>query len=61
VEKGEPAWRRRFGLEWAYRLVSKGRVIAGFREKAIAQFFSRRTQITTTRLALAEVYERIAR
>jgi hypothetical protein len=37
VEKdGEPAGTRRFGLEWAYRSVSKGPVIAGFPEKAIA-------------------------
>jgi hypothetical protein len=33
-------------------------VIAGFREKAIAQFSSRRAQITKTTLALAERYEK---
>jgi hypothetical protein len=36
----------------------KGRVIAGFPEKAIARFSSRRAQITKTTLALAEEYEK---
>src|SRR5437763_6905287 len=42
----ETGLTRRFGFEWAYRPASKGRVIAGFPEKAIAQFSSRRAQIT---------------
>ena len=50
----ETGLTRRFGFEWAYRPASKGRVIAGFPEKAIAQFSSRRAQITKTTLALAE-------
>jgi hypothetical protein len=54
----ETGLTRRFGFEWAYRPASKGRVIAGFPEKAIAQFSSRRTQITKTTLALAEQYEK---
>jgi conjugative relaxase-like TrwC/TraI family protein len=54
----ETGLTRRFGFEWAYRPASKGRVIAGFPEKAIAQFSSRRTQITKTTLALAEAYEK---
>lgn len=59
VEKGgEPAGSLRFGIEWAYRPASKGRMIAGFPEKAIAQFSSRRAQITKTLLALAEQYEK---
>ena len=59
VEKGsEPAGTRRFGLEWAYRPASKGRLIAGFPKKAVAQFSSRRAQITKTTLALAEQYEK---
>lgn len=59
VEKrDEPAGTRRFGLEWAYRLATKGRVSAGFPKKAVAQFSSRRAQITKTTLALAEQYEK---
>lgn len=59
VEKGgEPAGTRRFGLEWAYRPASKGRLIAGFPKKAVAQFSSRRAQITKTTLGLAEQYEK---
>jgi conjugative relaxase-like TrwC/TraI family protein len=54
----ETGLTRRFGFEWAYRPASKGRVIAGFPEKAIAQFSSRRAQITKTTLALAEEYEK---
>ena len=54
----ETGLTRRFGFEWAYRPASKGRVIAGFPEKAIAQFSSRRAQITKTTLALAEAYEK---
>jgi conjugative relaxase-like TrwC/TraI family protein len=54
----ETGLTRRFGFEWAYRPASKGRVIAGVPEKAIAQFSSRRAQITKTTLALAEAYER---
>jgi conjugative relaxase-like TrwC/TraI family protein len=54
----ETGLTRRFGFEWAYRPASKGRVIAGFPEKAIAQFSSRRAQITKTTLALAEQYEK---
>jgi conjugative relaxase-like TrwC/TraI family protein len=54
----ETGLTRRFGFEWAYRPASKGRVIAGFPEKAIAQFSSRRAQITKTTLALAETYEK---
>jgi hypothetical protein len=51
VEKGgDPAGPRRFGFEWVHRAASKGRVIAGFREIAIAQFSSRRAQITKTTL-----------
>jgi len=45
----ETGLTRRFGFEWAYRPASKGRVIAGFPEKAIAQFSSRRAQITKAR------------
>jgi hypothetical protein len=59
VEKGgEPAGTRRFGFEWAYRSASRGRVIAGLPRKAVAQFSSRRAQITKTTLALAEQYEK---
>ena len=59
VEKGgEPAGTRRFGFEWACPPASKGGVITGFPEKAIARFFSRRAQITKTTLALAEQYEK---
>ena len=54
----ETGLTRRFGFEWAYRPASKGRVIAGVPEKAIARFSSRRAQITKTTLALAEEYER---
>jgi conjugative relaxase-like TrwC/TraI family protein len=54
----ETGLTRRFGFEWAYRPASKGRVIAGFPEKAIAQFSSRRAQITKATLALAEEYEK---
>ena len=54
----ETGLTRRFGFEWAYRPASKGRVIAGFPEKAIAQFSSRRAQITKATLALAEAYEK---
>jgi hypothetical protein len=59
VEKGgEPAGTRRFGFEWACPPASKGGVITGFPEKAIARFFSRRAQITKTTLALAGQYEK---
>jgi conjugative relaxase-like TrwC/TraI family protein len=54
----ETGLTRRFGFEWAYRPASKGRVIAGFPEKAITRFSSRRAQITKTTLALAEQYEK---
>jgi hypothetical protein len=54
----ETGLARRFGFAWAYRPASKGRVIAGFPEKAIAQFSSRRAEITKATLALAEVYEK---
>ena len=54
----ETGLTRRFGFEWAYRPASKGRVIAGFPEKAIAEFSSRRAQISKTTLALAEEYEK---
>jgi AAA domain/TrwC relaxase len=54
----ETGLTRRFGFEWAYRPASKGRVIAGFPEKAIAKFSSRRAQITKAALALAEAYEK---
>ena len=54
----ETGLTRRFGFEWAYRPASKGRVLAGFPEKAIAQFSSRRAQITKATLALAEEYEK---
>jgi conjugative relaxase-like TrwC/TraI family protein len=54
----ETGLTRRFGFEWAYRPASKGRVIAGFPEKAIAQFSSRRAQISKTTLVLAEQYEK---
>jgi conjugative relaxase-like TrwC/TraI family protein len=54
----ETGLARRFGFEWAYRPASKGRVLAGFPEKAIAQFSSRRAQITKATLALAEAYEK---
>jgi conjugative relaxase-like TrwC/TraI family protein len=54
----ETGLTRRFGFEWAYRPASKGRVIAGFPEKVIAQFSSRRAQITKATLALAEAYEK---
>ncbi len=54
----ETGLTRRFGFEWAYRPASKGRVIAGVPEKAIARFSSRRAQITKSTLALAEEYER---
>lgn len=59
VEKGgEPDGTRRFGFEWVCRPASKGGVITGFREKAIARFSSRRAQITKTTLALADQYEK---
>jgi conjugative relaxase-like TrwC/TraI family protein len=54
----ESGLTRRFGFKWAYRPASKGRVIAGFPEKAIAEFSSRRAQISKTTLALAEQYEK---
>jgi TrwC relaxase len=54
----ETGLTRRFGFQWAYRPASKGRVIADFSEKAIAQFSSRRAQITKTTLALAGQYEK---
>ena len=54
-------WRgagtRRFRFKWAYRAASNGRLISGFPQKAIGQFSSYRTQITKTRLALANQYE----
>jgi conjugative relaxase-like TrwC/TraI family protein len=54
----ETGLTRRFGFEWAYRPASKGRVIAGCPEKAIARFSSRRAQISKFTLALAEQYEK---
>jgi conjugative relaxase-like TrwC/TraI family protein len=54
----ETGLTRRFGFEWAYRPASKGRVIVGVPEKAIARFSSRRAQITKATLALAEQYEK---
>ena len=54
----ETGLTRRFGFDWAYRPASKGRVIAGFPEKAITQFSSRRAQINKATLALAEEYQR---
>jgi conjugative relaxase-like TrwC/TraI family protein len=54
----ETGLTRRFGFEWAYRPASKGRVIAGFPEAAIAKFSSRRAQISKFTLALAEQYEK---
>lgn len=54
----ESGLTRRFGFGWAYRPASKGRVIAGFDEKVITQFSSRRAQISKTTLALADAYER---
>src|SRR5262249_39862933 len=54
----ETGLTRRFGFEWAYRPASKGRVIAGFPEKAIGRFSSRRAQITKAAFALAEEYEK---
>src|SRR5262249_6924496 len=54
----ETGLTRRFGFEWAYRPASKGRVIAGFPEKAIERFSSRRAQISKFTLALAEEYEK---
>jgi hypothetical protein len=59
VEKGgEPAGTRQFGFEWAYPPASKGGVITGFPEKAIARFYPGRAQITKTTLALAGQYEK---
>jgi conjugative relaxase-like TrwC/TraI family protein len=54
----ETGLTRRFGFEWSYRPESRGRVIAGFPEQAIARFSSRRAQITTITLDLAAEYER---
>ncbi|MHB1595612.1 MAG: MobF family relaxase [Streptosporangiaceae bacterium] len=54
----ETGLTRRFGFQWAYRPASKGRVIAGVPEKAIARFSSRRTEITKATLALVGEYER---
>ena len=54
----ETGLTRRFGFGWAYRPASRGRVIAGFPEKAIARFSSRRAQISRFTLALAEQYEK---
>jgi hypothetical protein len=45
----------RFGFDWAYRPVSKSRVIAGFAEHVIAQ--SPPAEITQTALALAEEHQ----
>ncbi|HXZ76375.1 MAG TPA: hypothetical protein VEH31_36655, partial [Streptosporangiaceae bacterium] len=57
VQKGgEPAGTRRFGFEWAYQPVSKGRVITGFSEKAMERFSSRRAQLTKTAPTLADQY-----
>jgi len=53
-----PPGTRRFRFEWAYRPASMCRVIAGFPEKAVAQFSSRRAQIIKTTLALADQYEK---
>jgi hypothetical protein len=59
VEKGgEPAGTRRFRFEWPYRPASMRRVIAGFPGKAIAQYSSRRAQITKTTPALADQHEK---
>ena len=54
----ETGLTRRFGFGWAYRPASKGRVIAGVPETAIAKFSSRRTQISKFMLALAEQFEK---
>jgi conjugative relaxase-like TrwC/TraI family protein len=54
----ETGLTHRFGFRWAYRPASKGRVIAGFPEAAIAKFSSRRAQISKFTLALAEAYEK---
>jgi hypothetical protein len=54
----ETGLTRRFGFEWAYRPASKGRVIAGFPEKAIAKFSSAAREVTKAALALAEAYEK---
>jgi conjugative relaxase-like TrwC/TraI family protein len=54
----ETGLTRQYGFGWAYRPASKGRVIAGFPERAIAQFSSRRAQISTFTLGLAERYEK---
>src|SRR5262249_60250676 len=48
----------RLGSGGPYGPASKGRVIAGFPEKAIGRFSSRRAQITKTAFALAEEYEK---
>ena len=59
MEKGgEPAGARRFRFEWAYRPADMRRVIAGFPEKVVVQFCSRRAQITKTTLALADQHEK---
>ncbi|HKA95731.1 MAG TPA: hypothetical protein VKD66_05650 [Streptosporangiaceae bacterium] len=55
---GEPAGTRRFRFEWAYRPASMRRVIAGFPEKAVARFSSRRAQITKATLAFADQHEK---
>jgi hypothetical protein len=58
VEKGgEPAGTR-FRFEWGYRPASMRRVIAGFPEKAVAQFSSRRAEITKATLAFADQHEK---
>jgi conjugative relaxase-like TrwC/TraI family protein len=54
----ETGLTHRFGFEWAYRPASKGRMIAGFPEMAIARFSSRRARSSKFTLALAEQYEK---
>ena len=46
----------RYGFRWAYREASKGRVIAGFDEKLIDEFSSRREQVTRNMARLRDAY-----
>ena len=46
----------RYGFTWAYREESKGRVLAGFDEKLIREFSSRREQVTRNMAQLRGAY-----
>ena len=52
----ESGLTERYGFRWAYREASKGRVIAGFDEKLIDEFSSRREQVTRNMARLRDAY-----